>query len=62
MCSEMLDKTLPVHGDDVENMDDLKHDRHQNNTNNNKTNLGMMTTGVRQCYFVSECHRIIETK
>eukprot|EP00985_Skeletonema_marinoi_P001833 scaffold736_cov80-Skeletonema_marinoi.AAC.1 len=44
MCSEMLDKTLPVHGDDVENMDDLKHNSHQNNTNNNETNLGMMSS------------------
>mmetsp|Transcript_1030 Transcript_1030/g.1593 ORF Transcript_1030/g.1593 Transcript_1030/m.1593 type:complete len:718 (+) Transcript_1030:115-2268(+) len=45
MCSEMLDKTLPVHGDDVENMDDLKHDSHQNNTNNTETtNLGMMSS------------------
>ena len=38
MCSEMLDKTLPVHGDDVDSNDfDLKQ-------NNNETNLGMMSS------------------
>lgn len=44
MCSEMLDKTLPVHGDDVDNNDDLKDNNHQINTNNNENNLGMMSS------------------
>ena len=47
MCSEMLDKTLPVHGDDVDhNIDgNLKHNNYQNNnSNNNETNLGMMSS------------------
>lgn len=45
MCSEMLDKTLPVHGDDVvDNIDDLKDNNLQSSTNNNDHNLGMMTS------------------
>lgn len=47
MCSEMLDKTLSVHGDDVDNIidgDDLKDDNNYQNNNNNETNLGMMSS------------------
>lgn len=44
MCSEMLDKTLPVNGDDVDDIDDLKQDNYQNNTNNTEANLGMISS------------------
>jgi len=44
MCSEMLDKTLPVNGDDVDNIDDLKDNNLQLNANSNEQNLGMMSS------------------
>ncbi|KAL7438679.1 hypothetical protein ACHAXM_006562, partial [Skeletonema potamos] len=48
MCSEMLDRTLPVHGDDdVDNIidSDLKDDNNYYQSNkNDDTNLGMIST------------------